>query len=42
MSYFTWEKIASKYEDLYTALLRGEDIRGRFNAPPAAQFGVIQ
>lgn len=42
MSYFTWGKIASKYEELYTALLRGEDIRGRFNAPPAAQFGVIQ
>ncbi len=42
MSYFTWGKIASKYEELYTALLRGEDIRGRFNAPPAAQLGVIQ
>lgn len=40
MSYFTWEKISSKYEELYTALLRGEDIRGRFNAPPDAQGGI--
>lgn len=37
---FQWEKIANRYEELYTVLLRGEDIRGRFNAPPAAQLGV--
>ena len=31
---FQWEKIANRYEELYMALLRGEDISGRFNAPP--------
>jgi glycosyltransferase involved in cell wall biosynthesis len=38
---FQWEKIANRYEELYMALLRGEDIRGRFNAPPDAQCGVV-
>jgi glycosyltransferase involved in cell wall biosynthesis len=32
---FTWERIATQYEQLYTALLRGENICGRFGAPAA-------
>ncbi len=34
--HFQWEKIADRYEELYQALTRGEDIRGRFVAPPNA------
>lgn len=34
--HFQWEKIADRYEELYTALVNGEDIRGRFVAPPNA------
>ncbi len=32
--HFTWEVIASRYEELYAALLRNEDIRGKFTPPP--------
>jgi L-malate glycosyltransferase len=34
---FTWEVIASRYEQLYRTLLRGEEIRGKFPPPPAVQ-----
>lgn len=35
-SRFTWEVIADQYEELYRALLAGEDIRGKFPPPPDA------
>lgn len=31
---FTWEKNAERYEELYSTLLAGESIAGRFPAPP--------
>ena len=34
--HFTWNKIAAQYESLYAELLDGQDIRGRFVAPPQA------
>ncbi len=34
--HFQWERIADRYEELYLALVRGEDIRGRFLPPPPA------
>jgi glycosyltransferase involved in cell wall biosynthesis len=35
-SRFTWEVIADQYEELYRALLAGEDICGKFPPPPDA------
>ena len=34
--HFQWETITDRYEELYLALVRGEDIRGRFLPPPPA------
>lgn len=34
--YFTWSAIAGQYEELYRALVAGEDIRNRFFAIPAS------